>query len=175
MTQKLKTYFPDIRQREELLGQIHGNAALERMEELLSLLLGQNVRILKVLPQESRIAAEDSLLILDIVVELADGSIANVEVQKIGYAFPGQRAACYSSDLLLRQYKRVKSERKKLFSYRDIRPVYTIVLFEESPREFRSLPDRYLHRSRQVFDTGLEMDLLQKYIRWGDASRLYRR
>ena len=29
----------------------------ERMEELLSLLLGQNVRILKVLPQESRIAA----------------------------------------------------------------------------------------------------------------------
>ena len=82
---------------------------------------------------------------------------------------------CYSSDLLLRQYKRVKSERKKLFSYRDIRPVYTIVLFEESPREFRSLPDRYLHRSRQVFDTGLEMDLLQKYIRWGDASRLYRR
>ena len=164
MTQKLKTYFPDIRQREELLGQIHGNAALERMEELLSLLLGQNVRILKVLPQESRIAAEDSLLILDIVVELADGSIANVEVQKIGYAFPGQRAACYSSDLLLRQYKRVKSERKKLFSYRDIRPVYTIVLFEESPREFRSLPDRYLHRSRQVFDTGLEMDLLQKYV-----------
>ena len=164
MTQKLKTYFPDIRQREELLEQIHGNAALERMEELLSLLLGQHVRILKVLPQESRIAAKDSLLILDIVVELADGSIANVEVQKIGYAFPGQRAACYSSDLLLRQYKRVKSERKKLFSYRDIRPVYTIVLFEESPREFRSLPDRYIHRSRQVFDTGLEMDLLQKYV-----------
>ena len=31
MTQKLKTYFPDIRQREELLEQIHGNAALEQI------------------------------------------------------------------------------------------------------------------------------------------------
>ncbi len=42
---------------------------------------------------------------MDIVVELEDGSIANVEAQKIGYAFPGQRSACYSADLLLRQYK----------------------------------------------------------------------
>ena len=31
MTQKLKTYFPDIRQREELLEQIHGNIALEQI------------------------------------------------------------------------------------------------------------------------------------------------
>ncbi len=52
-----------------------------------------------------RIADETSLLITDIVVELEDGSIANVEMQKIGYLFPGQRCACYSADLLLRQYK----------------------------------------------------------------------
>ena len=37
-------------------------------------------KILKILPNEStRIAAEKSLLIMDIVVELEDGSIANVE------------------------------------------------------------------------------------------------
>lgn len=77
----------------------------ERMEELLSLILDEKVKRLKVLPADSaRIAAENSLLVLDIVVELEDGSIANVEVQKIGYAFPGQRSACYSADLLLRQY-----------------------------------------------------------------------
>ena len=28
----------------------------------------------------------------------------------------GQRSACYSSDLLLRQYRRVKGEKKKAFS-----------------------------------------------------------
>ena len=48
---------------------------------------------------------------MDIVVELEDHSIANVEVQKIGYKFSGQRSACYSADLLLRQYKRVRGER----------------------------------------------------------------
>lgn len=37
---------------------------------------------------------------MDIVVELEDGSIADVEVQKVGYAFPGERMACYSADML---------------------------------------------------------------------------
>lgn len=94
----------------------------ERLEELLSLLLEQKVRILRVLPNDTtRIADESSLLIMDIVVELEDGSIANVECQKIGYAFPGQRAACYSADLLMRQYKRVRGEKGKKFSFRDIK------------------------------------------------------
>lgn len=44
-----------------------------------------------------------------------DGSIANVEVQKIGYLFPGERSACYSADMLLRQYKRVRRELGKNF------------------------------------------------------------
>ena len=78
------------------------DVAPERLERLLSLILKTEVKILKVLPNDStRIAAESSLLVLDIVIQLADGSIANVEVQKIGYAFPGQRSACYSADLLL--------------------------------------------------------------------------
>ena len=58
---------------------------------------------------------------IDIVVELQDHSLANVECQKIGYTFPGQRAACYSADLLLRQYKRVRGEKGKNFSYKDIK------------------------------------------------------
>ncbi len=78
----------------------------ERFNDFLSCLLGERVKVLKVLPGDStRIADETSLLITDIVVELEDGSIANVEMQKIGYLFPGQRCACYSADLLLRQYK----------------------------------------------------------------------
>lgn len=111
-----------------------------------------------------RIADEQSLLITDMLVELEDGSLANIEVQKLGYAFPGQRVACYSADTLLRQYKRVKSKRKKRFTYRDIKNVYTIVFFEKSTQEFRQFLDQYIHRSRQVFDTGLELETLQEYI-----------
>ena len=76
--------------------------APRRLESLLSTILQQSVKILQLLPGDSsRLADETSLLVTDIVVELADHSIANVEIQKIGYQFPGQRSACYSADLLL--------------------------------------------------------------------------
>ena len=137
----------------------------ERVERILSLLLKRKVKIRQILQNDSvRIAEEQSLLITDMLVELEDGSLANIEIQKLGYAFPGQRVACYSADTLLRQYKRVKSERKKRFTYRDVKNVYTIVFFEKSTQEFQQLKDRYIHRSKQIFDTGLKLDTLQEYI-----------
>ena len=130
----------------------------ERIDELLSLLLKQEVHVMEVLPNDgTRLADESSLVIMDIVVQLSDGSIANLEIQKIGYKFPGERSACYSADLLLRQYKRVRSERKKKFSYKDIKDVYTIVLFKK-------FPDVYIHSFGQKSDSGLEFNLLQKYV-----------
>ena len=64
-------------------------SAPERLNELLSVLLGKEVKIVQVLPNDStRIADESSLLVMDIVVSLRDGSMANLEMQKIGYAFP---------------------------------------------------------------------------------------
>ena len=137
----------------------------ERLEELLSLLLGQNIHIRQVLPNDSvRLADESSLLITDIVVELEEGSLANIEIQKIGYAFPGQRGACYSADLLLRQYKRVKGQRKKKFTYQDVKTVYTIVFFEKSTSEFHEIESAYIHRAKQVFQTGLNLNMLQEYV-----------
>ncbi len=137
----------------------------ERLEELLSLLLGIRVRILQVLPTDStRIADESSLLVMDIVVQLESGEIVNLEIQKIGYKFPGERSACYSSDLLLRQYKRVRSTKNEKFSYKDIKGVYTVVLFENSPKEFKKYSDVYLHYFQQNSNTGLELELLQKYL-----------
>ena len=94
----------------------------DRFNDFISEMLGQRVKVLKVLPNESaRIAAESSLLVMDVVVQLEDGSIANVEVQKIGYLFPGERSACYSADLLLRQYKRAREELGATFSYKNIK------------------------------------------------------
>ena len=137
----------------------------ERLNDFLSEILGKKVKILKVLPNESaQIAAESSLLIMDIVVQFEDGSIANVEIQKIGYLFPGQRSACYSSDLLLRQYKRVRAELGQGFTYRKIQKVYTIVLFEKSNSDFSKFSKEiYIHHFEQKSDTGVEMNLLQEY------------
>lgn len=137
----------------------------ERVDELLSLLLGQEVHVKDVLPNDgTRIADESALVIMDIVVELQDKSIVNLEVQKIGYKFPGARSACYSADLLMRQYKKVRSKRKKKFNYNDIKDVYTIVLFEQSPGAFHEFPDDYLHQFHQCSNTGLKLNLLQKYL-----------
>lgn len=136
-----------------------------RLASFLEVVIGERVRILKLLPNDSvRLEDENTLLVTDIVVELADGSIANVEVQKIGYRFTGPRCSCYLSDMMLRQYKRIRARKKKGFSYGDIKKVYLIVLYEISPRALRTMPDTYLHRSRHVFDTGLDMDLLQRCI-----------
>lgn len=137
----------------------------QRLNAFLSLVLKEPVRVMNVLPNEStRITDESSLLIMDIVVEFESGGIANVEVQKVGYLFPGQRSACYSADLLLRQYKRLRDEKKKRFSYRDIQTVYTIVLFEQSPKEFQAYPGVYRHCFEQKSDTGIELKMLQKFI-----------
>ena len=139
--------------------------APERVEDFLSLLLHQPVKIRSVLPNDSaRIAGESYLIITDIVIELDDGSIANLEIQRLGYMFPGQRSACYSSDLLLRQYKRVRGEKGRRFSYKDIQNVYTIVLYEKSPSEFHNFPDNYIHCLEANSDTGIKINLLQKYM-----------
>ena len=137
----------------------------QRLNDFLSLVLNTPVSVMKILPNDTtRLTDESSLLIMDIVVEFKDGGIANVEVQKLGYRFPGQRSACYSADLLLRQYRRLRDEKKKKFSYLDIRPVYTIVLFEQSPVEFQKYPSVYHHLIEQKSNTGIEIEMPQKFV-----------
>ena len=137
----------------------------ERLADLLSLLLEREVSIKAVLPNDSvRLGAESSLLYTDIIVQLDDGSLSNVEIQKVGYLFPGERSACYSADHLLRQYKRVRGKNGEHFTYRDIKRVYTIVFFEESTGEFHQFPENWIHKFAQQSNTGLSLELLQKYI-----------
>ena len=102
---------------------------------------------------------------MDIIVELEDGSIANVEIQKISYLFPAQRMSCYSADLLLRQYARVKGSKGEAFTYNDLKKVYTIIIFENSPAELKreAVKDYYVHFGRTVFDSEIQMDMLQEF------------
>ena len=54
----------------------------ERLEDFLSVLLQRKVKIIDVLPGDSsRIADEQSLLIMDILVRFEDGTNCNVEVK----------------------------------------------------------------------------------------------
>ena len=81
-----------------------------------------------------------------------------------GYAFPGERASCYTADLLLRQYKRVRDERKKDFSYKDLAPVYTIIFMERSPHIFKDFPDDFVHNIYGTSDTGIKLNLLENIM-----------
>ncbi|MGN1186939.1 MAG: PD-(D/E)XK nuclease family transposase, partial [Lachnospiraceae bacterium] len=94
---------------------------------------------------------------------LKDGSLVLVEIQKVPYYFPAERASCYSADLLLRQYSSIRSKKGKRFSYKDLRKVYTIVLYEKSTEEFKTCSDAFVHHARTVCDTGLELNFLQEF------------
>ena len=66
-----------------------------RLDRFLSSVLGQQVKVHAILPREGvRLSAESSLMIMDVLVELSDGSLINVEMQKVGYNFPIERTFC---------------------------------------------------------------------------------
>lgn len=78
--------------------------------------------------------------------------------------FPVERAFCYGSDLLMRQYDALKESLGQDFTYQKMNPVYVIVLIEESTREFHAIPEQYIHRSQLSFDTQLELKNLIRFI-----------
>lgn len=136
----------------------------ERLSDFISSVLGEKVTVKCMLPNENRIVNEASLLIMDMLVELEDGSLVNVEIQKIPYTFPGQRITCYLADTMTRQYAKVKSEKGNYFTYKDLNKVITIVIYENSPSICKSenLKSEYLHKGRMKFDTGLDMEMYQE-------------
>ena len=127
----------------------------ERLSSLISSIIGTRVTVQCILSNEDSMLPSTSLLLLDILVQLEDGSIANVEIQKIPYAFPGERMSCYSSDLMLRQYTRVKSLKGSSFIYKDLKTVYTIVMFENSPNECKETQSTeiYLHHGKTCYSS----------------------
>ena len=137
----------------------------ERLEGFLSALLSQKVKIRTVLPQTgNKLTEAGSLVIMDLLVELEDGSIINVEIQKLGYYFSGERSCCYESDLIMRQYNRVKAERGKHFSFRDLKPVCMIILMEHSAKPFLEAAPSYMHRQQISYDSGAKVASLYKTI-----------
>ena len=135
----------------------------ERLEDCISCLLKQKVTIQTVLPMEDILMDGVSTMVMDILVRLDDGALVLVEIQKIPYYFPAERASCYSADLLLRQYSRVKTEKGKAFSYKDLQKVYTIIFYEQSIEAFKEYPEICTHHAQMTCDSGLELNSLQEF------------
>ena len=136
----------------------------DRLSDFIGSVLGERVTVKCMLSNENRIVNEASLLIMDMLVELEDGSLVNVEIQKVPYTFPGERITCYLADTMTRQYARAKSEKGNYFTYKDLNKVITIVIYENSPTICKSenLKGAYLHKGKMKFDTGLDMEMYQE-------------
>ena len=142
----------------------------DRISELGSCLLGQKVTVLEVFPNENS-QFHGAMIIMDLVVLMADGNIANIEIQKIFYDFPAERISCYSADLVLRQYKMITGKSDNSIngsskpSYKDMRKVHTIILFEDSNKSLISDMDKalYFHVGKTKFNTGIKIELLRDF------------
>ena len=159
----------------------------DRLSELVSCLLGQKVTVLEVFPNEDS-QFLGVMIIMDMVVMMADGSIANIEIQKISYDFLAERISCYSADLVLRQYKMITGKNQagkhnssmngsSKPSYKDMRKVHTIILFEDSNKSLISDMDKalYFHVGKTRFNTGVKIELLQDFVLVSlDTFRKYR-
>ncbi|MDD3219079.1 MAG: PD-(D/E)XK nuclease family transposase [Lachnospiraceae bacterium] len=148
-----------------------------RLARFLSQILGREITILQALPVEkNNYHIKSKRIYLDILVQFTDKSLANIEMQCIGSLFPNTRSAIYSSSLITNQYNSLiakyieatgepnESVTDDVIDYSKIHKVYTIVLMEHSIKEFHYFSDTYIHRSHQVFDSGLPMDMLQEYV-----------
>ena len=132
------------------------NKGLLRLEALLSAILERRVKIVKIIPREgTQMSESGSFVVMDILVQLDDGSYANVEMQKIGYNFPLARADCYISDIIMRQYVDTKAILGDKFTFHAMHKVYSIILMEKSPKEFHTADGCFIHRRKAAFDTGI--------------------
>ncbi|MCR4903774.1 MAG: PD-(D/E)XK nuclease family transposase [Butyrivibrio sp.] len=144
----------------------------ERLESLIGSLLGQEVHILEVLKQEgNQLTDKGSFVVMDIVIQLSSGAIVNIEMQKVGYAFPGERADCYVSDLIMREFNKLSIESKntpekakKPFRYKDMKPVFLIVLMENSSEPFSKVAPEYIHTKQTYYSSGAKVPSLSNIV-----------
>lgn len=176
--------FPD-REQQRLLAFIKGQKGLKitynaffqkimsplthphRLEDFLSAIMNDEVRIERILPREGLpMTDEAGIIIMDILLQLSNGSRVNIEMQKLGLYFPGERSCCYTADAIMRQYSELKSKLKKNFSYNAMKPFFLIVLMEHSSAPFKKAAPHYIHTEQISYDSGVRINTLSriKYI-----------
>ena len=135
----------------------------ERLENLTETVFGEKIKIKRVLPNTGiQLIDHGTFVVMDVVAELVDGSFINVEMQKLGFRFPSKRTSCYLADMVMRQYNRVKAEKGKRFTYNDIQKTYMFIIIAKSEPEFWSVPDQYIHRKMEYYDSGIKLPETEK-------------
>lgn len=66
----------------------------------------------------------------------------------------------------MRQYNKLKSEKKENFTYKDMKPFYIIVLMSNSSSAFLDVSPTYIHNEQTTYDSGAKVTSLShiKYI-----------
>ena len=88
-------------------------------------------------------------------------------LQREGHRLHGERACCYASDLIMRQYEREKQiarKEEKTFSFRSMKPVYVIVIMENSPTPFLDVSPYYMHRKITTYDSHAQIAELSNIV-----------
>ncbi len=129
----------------------------ERLGELISSVIGEDIRIDHTLPNEGiRLNEKGSFVIMDVAAVLKNGSYIDVEMQKIGYNFPAQRTSCYLSDMVMRQYNLIRSRSREKFSYHDMKKSYLFIIMAKSAEDFTSTSD-YIHHRKVSYSSGITL------------------
>ena len=139
----------------------------DRLSSFLSSILGKQTDVVDVLPVEHTMHGGKTVIIMDLLVRLDDGSRANVEIQKYAAGFPTERISCYSADALMQEYEATKARCKASdFDYRDVHKVYSIILYEHSSKEYFQVKEKgaYRHHGTTIFDTELNIEMLQEFF-----------
>ena len=135
----------------------------EWLSKLISAILGFKVKVVRSLDKEGfRHSMNSKGVFLDILVELEDGTYANVEIQRKGIEMPPERSALYSAEILTGQFATYYGQKKSEIDYEDIHRVYSIIIIENSAGPFAE-SNSYHHHFQQKSDTGLDIELLQYY------------
>ena len=158
---------PDILNDAMFKGVFDPDSKPEWIARLISSVLGQKVTVIRSLEGTGKKPSIFSKgIILDVVVEFEDGTIADVEIQRKGIRMPPKRGAMYSGELVRRQYAANEGEDLSSVDYDRVHPVHMIIIMEESLDILKSNAN-CVHHFRQSSDTGLvsseAFELLQYY------------
>ena len=68
------------------------------------------------------------------------------------------------SDMVMRQYNRVRDREKERFKFSQMKPVYLIILMENSTKEFKEVAPIFIHRMHCAMDSGVKLNLLTNLV-----------
>ncbi len=132
----------------------------ERLTSLLTSILRFDVEIKCIENCKVVTSLQGASIIFDILVRLTDNRLVNLEVQKKPHYFSGPRMSVYTATLVMKQFNSLKGTN----DYNDLKKVYTIIIFEKTPKEFKeNNPEhKFLIHGNMKFDVDIELGMLEE-------------